>query len=193
MTASDQRIHAWRERFADDLAAAALDREQAMAWWAGQAEDAFLQRDRHGRWQLTETGFAFADLFWDTTNDELAEEIVEAAEEAGEAGCCYPTLRKGTPASAFYQALGAADAALMPGRLGNFLVTADEAAALLPELERILAGARREVLVERVSLWLDVAGDGSRSDGAEIVDGVLRVFRRAVEHRLGVAASAAFF
>ncbi|MEZ0109441.1 hypothetical protein ABH920_003455 [Catenulispora sp. EB89] len=55
------------------------------------------------------------------------------------------------------------------------------------------AGPRREELIERASRWLALAADGSAFDGAEMVDGVVRVFRRAAEQRLGVTAVSAFF
>lgn len=81
----------------------------------------------------------------------------------------------------------------MPGRLGDFLLTSDDAATRLPEIERLLAGPRREELIERVGRWLALAADGSTYDGAQMVDGVVRVFRRAAERGLGVAAVSAFF
>ena len=192
-TVASEQIRAWRERYADELAAAASGRDHVMAWWIGLGDDAFLEHDGRNGWQLTEAGSAFADLFWDTTSDELVNEVMTAAGVAGESGCCCVGARKGAAAAAFYQALGAAQAVRMPGYLGDFLITTDQAAAALPELERLLAGARREGLVERVGRWLDHAANGSASEASEIVDGVLRVFREAVAQGLGVAAVSACF
>jgi hypothetical protein len=189
---ADERIREWRERYADELAVAAAGTDKAMAWWTGLGDDAFLIRDR-GRWRLTEDGLEFADLFWGPSSDELAGEIIAAAADAGESGRCCPSMRRGTPAAAFYYALGAAGAARMPSCLGDFLITADEVAAAVPEVERILAGARHEELVERVGRWLDLAGDGSEPEARETVDGVLRVFHEAAARRLGVAAVSTCF
>lgn len=192
-TAAEERIAAWRERYADEVAATAHGHDRAMAWWAGLGDDAFLEPDHRGGWQCTESGIAFADLFWGSEDATMAMEVIEVAGNAGESGRCCPGARKGCPGAAFYYALGVSDAARMPGSFGDFLIAADEAAAVLPELEAILAGPRRDELIERVGRWLDYAADGSASEAPEIVDGVLRVFREAAERRLGVAAVTACF
>lgn len=188
-TAADERIHDWRERFGAEPAAAAEGHDAAMAWWAGLADGAFLKHDERSGWMLTEEGVAFADLFWGAEDDTLAYEVIDAADEAGETGRSCPGARKAAPAAAFYYALGAVDAARMPGSFGDFLVTADEAAAVLPRIEPIIAGERHESLVEMVGLWLDVIEPEAR----ETVDGVLRVFREAVDRGLGVAAVSVCF
>ncbi|WP_194899943.1 hypothetical protein [Catenulispora pinisilvae] len=190
---ADGPVRTWRERYADELAATARADGQAMAWWAGLGDDAFLERDEHDRWHLTEAGSDFADLFWESEPADLVPEVLAAAEAAGESGRCCPSARKGSPAAAFYQALGVADTVRMPGGLGTFLLTADETAAALPEVERILAETRREELIERVGLWLDHAANGSVAGAWEVVDGVVRVFREAAARQLGVAAVSVFY
>lgn len=187
-TAADERIRDWRERYAAEIADAADGVGQALAWWAGLGDEAFLRPVGAGRWQRTEAGSAFADLFWEPADHELAQEVIAAAEAAGAQGFVSAAASKGAPAAAFYHALGAADAARLPGGFGEFLIAADEAAALLPDLERLLAGAGSGALVERVGLWLDYGGNGSAAGPSEIVDGVLRVFRRASDQGLGIAA-----
>lgn len=190
-TAADEQIREWRERYADDLAAAVRAREQTMAWWAGVGGAEFLVPCDDGGWQVTEAGSAFIGSF-STVGDALAFEIIDRIAEAGDAECCHPSGRKTVPAAAFYAALGVADAARMPGLLGEFLLTADEVSAALPEIERILAGVRREELIERMSRWLGDSADPTAM-AAETVDGVVRVFSRAAEQRRGVAAGSAFF
>lgn len=190
---ADERIRIWRERYADERAEAADSREKALAWWAALGDDGFLEADDRQGWRLTESGFAFADLFWDSVSDELAGEVIAAADEAGAPGRSSPAIRKGAPAAALYQALGAADAARMPGSLGDFLIAADEIAAVLPRVEQILGGARRAQVVERVGRWLEHAADDAASEAPEIVDGPLRVLRRAAEQGLGAAAVSACF
>lgn len=187
-TAEDERIRAWRERFADQLAAAE-GYDEFLDWWAGLGDDAFLKLDQRG-WLVTEEGVAFDNHFWGLQDDSLAAEVIDAAAEAGESGRSCPSVRKGAPAGAFYDALGMADAARMPGCFGNFLLTADEAAAVLPEVERIVAGDRHAVLVERVGRWM---GEARPSTPQETVDGVLRVFRAAAERGSGIAAVSAWF
>jgi hypothetical protein len=187
-TVADEQITAWRERYADELAAAADGREKALAWWQALGDEAFLRPLSDGRWQKTEAGFAFADLFWEGVPDELAHEVMAAADPAGDSGRSVTAARKGAPAAALYQALGAADGARMPGFLGDFLIAADEIAVVLPEVERILGGARRADVVERAGRWLQYAADDAASDAPEIVDGLLRVLRRAAEQGMGAAA-----
>lgn len=188
-TAEDERIQAWRERFADQLAAAAEGYDEFLDWWAALGDDAFLKLDQRG-WLVTEEGVAFDNHFWGLEDDSLAAEVIDAAAEAGEFGRSCPSVRKGAPAGAFYDALGMADAARMPGSFGNFLLTADEAAAVLPEVERIVAGDRHAVLVERTSRWM---GEARPSTPQKTVDGVLRVFRAAAERGSGIAAVSAWF
>lgn len=193
ITVADERVGDWRERYGEEFAGVAERREQAMARWAELGDEALLKRHDQLGWRLTDAGGAYADLFWETTSEEWGAEVLEAAKDAGESGSCYPSARKGAPAAAFCQALGMADVARLPGCLGEFLLTAEEASALLPEIEELLVGPRHAELVEQIGRWLECAADGSLSSGAEVVDGVLRVFRRAVEHRLGVAAVSVFF
>ncbi|WP_370370815.1 hypothetical protein [Catenulispora sp. GP43] len=187
-TVADNRIQAWRKRYAAEIAEAADGVDQALAWWAGLGGDGLLQPVGDGRWQRTEAGSAFADLFWEPAGEELAQEVIAAAEAAGAQGFVSAAASKGAPAAAAYYALGAAEAARLPGGFGEFLIAADEVAAILPDLERLLAGAEREALVERVRLWLDYGGNGSAAEPSEILDGLLRVFRRASDQGLGVAA-----
>ena len=188
--ASDEQIRAWRERYADEFAKSTPRRAEAMAWWTNLGDDAFLEPDDRGGWQMTEASRGFVDLFWDAVSDELVDEVLEVVSEVGESGYCCPGVRKAAPAAAFYNALGVGPAARMPGCLGEFLITAEEAAAALPEVEQILADTRREELIERVGRWL---GEGEMDDPVEIVDGVLRVFREAVARGLGIAALSASF
>lgn len=122
-TAADEQIRTWRERYADELAAAAKDREQGMAWWTGLGDVAFWEPDGRQGWQLT----------------------------------------------------------------------SDEAVVARPEVERLLADADRGELVEQIDRWLDYGADGSASEGVEVADGVVRVFREAVACGLGVAAAVVWF
>lgn len=189
-TAADEQIHDWRERFGAQLAAAAEGHEAAMAWWSGLGDDALLKPDERHGWVSTDEAGTFLNLFWGAEDDTFAFEVVDAAGEAGESGRSCPGARKAAPAAAFYYALGAADAARMPGSFGDFLLTGDEAAAALPELERILAADRQAELIERATRWLSEA---SLSTPRELVEGVLRVFREASARGLGVAAVSASF
>ncbi|MEY9932988.1 hypothetical protein ABH926_007641 [Catenulispora sp. GP43] len=192
-TAADEQIQTWRERYADELAAGTEHREQVMAWWADQGDVAFIELDdRHG-WVWTEASRAFCDVFYDVASDDLVQEVIERIGEAGQTQSFGLGARKSSPAAALYHALGAVRAARMPGCLGDFLLTADQAAAALSEVEGLLTGADREDLVASICVWLDELADGPRSKGAELVDGVLRVFREAVDRELGVAAVVACF
>lgn len=190
----DQQIRLWRERYGADLAAAAAGREETVAWWAGLGEDEpFLESDGRGGWLLTEAGSKFEGLFWADVAEGLVAEIIAASDGAGASGRISPGIRGSLPAAAFYQALGAADSARMPGGLADFLVAADEVAAGLGEVERLLADGRREELAARVDRWLDCADSGAASQGRQMVDGLLQVFRLAAERGWGVAACSVFF
>lgn len=100
-------------------------------------------------------------------------------------------VRKGSPVAALFHGIGPARARLLPGWLGNFLLTPDEVRDLEPQLKEALAMPAEEhaQVVQRVRDWLNAMGDSGDKDADLLVSGPLRTWRAAVEAGAGLCAS----
>lgn len=116
-----------------------------------------------------------------------------AAADGGDPDALFAVaVRKGEPATALHHGLGAEASSRLPGWFGDFLLTADEARAVLPGAESVLAltGPRRRG-GDRPYRLLGVRDDGRAGgefDAAGLLAGPLRVLRYAAAHGLGVVA-----
>ncbi|MFI8327244.1 hypothetical protein [Streptomyces sp. NPDC085529] len=120
---------------------------------------------------VPDPGFRVVDDVWDQ----------DLAEEDG----FFSVHAKEYAVSSLFHSLGPARAALLPGWCGNFLLTAAEAAAALPAVERAFAfsAAERAAAEARDWLWYP---DGEES----VLDGPPRVWRAAVAKGYGLCAVA---
>lgn len=121
-------------------------------------------------------------------------DLLRRAEDDGTdpEGLFAVAVRKGEPATALHHGLGAQASAQLPGWFGDFLLTADEVRAVLPEAEPVLAptGPRRTEILARVDAWAYAMTDAPRGefDAAALLSGPLRVLRHAAAHGRGVVA-----
>ncbi|MET4923181.1 hypothetical protein P3L51_12605 [Streptomyces sp. PSRA5] len=125
---------------------------------------------------------------------EAATDLLHRAEADGTdpEGLFAVAVRKGEPATALHHGLGAEASAQLPGWFGDFLLTADEVRAVLPDAESVLAvtGPRRTEVLARVDAWAYAMTDAPEGefDGAGLLAGPLRVLRYAAAHGRGVVA-----
>lgn len=79
---------------------------------------------------------------------------------------------------------------MLPGRFGDFLLSADEVRAALPRAEEalLLSGTQRREVLTRITAWMTVMGDAPDFDAAELIDAPLRVLRLATETASGATA-----
>ncbi|MEV0777886.1 hypothetical protein ACIBLA_26775 [Streptomyces sp. NPDC050433] len=116
-----------------------------------------------------------------------------AADRTGPDALFAVAVRDGEPATALHHGLGAEESARLPGWFGDFLLTADEVRAVLPDAESVLAvtGPRRTEVIARVDAWayaMTGAAEGE-FDAAGLLAGPLRVLRHAAAHGRGVVAA----
>ncbi|TQF06984.1 hypothetical protein E6W39_38365 [Kitasatospora acidiphila] len=99
------------------------------------------------------------------------------------AGC-----RKGYPAAALAHGLGPARFAMLPGWFGDFVLTADEVRATLPAVTTALAldPEERRAAGERTAEWLCETGDGDPREADVMLDGLVPLWRGAVERGAGL-------
>ncbi|MFC8076188.1 hypothetical protein ACFUN8_11700 [Streptomyces sp. NPDC057307] len=125
---------------------------------------------------------------------EAATDLLGRAEADGTDpdGLFAVAVRKGEPATALLHGLGAEASAQLPGWFGDFLLTADEVRAVLPDAESVLdlTGPRRTEVLARVNAWAYAMTDAPEGefDAAGLLAGPLRVLRYAAAHGLGVVA-----
>ncbi|MET9874649.1 hypothetical protein ABZZ36_08495 [Actinacidiphila glaucinigra] len=171
---------------------------QAPAWWLNGGGGQALFEGSTGPSGLVvprSVAHRFADFIEDAKVPTEATDAVEEEsmtlmpEEVGE-GLFVATARKANPVAALYYGLGARRSALLPGRFGNFLLSADEVRAALPGVEEalLLPGAQRSAALSRIADWMTAMGDDPDCHAAELIDAPLRVIRHAAGAGSGVAA-----
>ncbi|MFC8715879.1 hypothetical protein [Kitasatospora sp. NPDC057198] len=153
---------------------------------------------------LTPAGVRFADFVRAASQEHPATEAMRDASPALLADHPFAASRtveaRGAgPVAALHYALGAAAAALLPGWFGDFLLTADEVRAALPDAARALDldGERRDRVLDRITAWTTCAGDdpddpddpdARYAAAGELLDGPLRVLRHAADTGMGAFA-----
>ena len=100
-------------------------------------------------------------------------------------------VRKGSPVAALFHGIGPARARLLPGWMGNFLLTPAEVTVLRSRVEDALTIPAEEQsrVLERVRDWLNGMGDSGDKDAEELVRGPLRCWRAAIDAGMGLCAT----
>lgn len=137
---------------------------------------------------------AFEALIWETPWEDLGAERINfyAADnylDTVEPVCVV--VRKGSPVAALFHGIGPARARLLPGWLGNFLLTPDEVRSLEPQIKDALSMPADEHarVVQRIRDWLNTMGDSGDKEADQLVSDPLRTWRAAVEAGAGLCAS----
>ncbi len=120
---------------------------------------------------VQDPGFHVLDDLWD---DDLDHEDV-----------FFSVHSKEYAVASLFHALGPSRAALLPGWCGNFLLTAAQAAAALPDIERAFTFSAEERAAAEARDWLWY---GEREPS--VLDGPPRVWRAAVAKGLGLCGVA---
>lgn len=171
---------------------------QTLAWWLNGGEhEAFFERSLgpSGSLAPTSVAYRFADFIEDANGSTAATDAVQDASmalmpEVVGAGLFVATARKANPVAALYYGLGAQRSAMLPGWFGDFLLSADEVRAALPQVEGalLLSHAQRSTALSRITDWMTAMGDTPDCDAAGLINAPLRVIRHAAEAGSGVAA-----
>ncbi|MFC4911422.1 hypothetical protein [Actinomadura gamaensis] len=123
---------------------------------------------------------------------DAIEDLQDAAADlmADQGSPFVAVARKANPVEALCNALGTDAMRALPGVRGNFILTADEVAAALPEVEAVLdvPPTRRAELLTRITTWMTETGDDPGFDAAELLDAPLRILREAASSFSGAAA-----
>jgi hypothetical protein len=100
-------------------------------------------------------------------------------------------VRKGSPVAALFHGIGPARARLLPGWVGNFLLTPADMTALRSQVEDALTIPAEEQsrALERVRDWLNGMGDSGDEDAEELLRGPLRCWRAAIDKGMGLCAT----
>ncbi len=189
---ADDAIRALGPHFMDDLS----EPDAAeMAWWRGSGGD-FAVQERHEHWPVrTAEAERFGDLVLCACGDELWEAWTEVAGSVTDEHTYVASARKGDPTAALCYGLGPAATDLLPGRFGDFLLVSEEVERAAARVEQALAicGARREYVVERIGVWMAGMADVDAFDAGDLLDGPLRLFRRAAAEGLGLVSLTMWF
>lgn len=161
-------------------------------WWRRQDQAVtFFEPGAH-RPQPTAGALRLHDLI-DLTRaaDEQAEamkdELLNLVPRQEGADLFCAAARKGDPAAALQYALGPGAAYALPGWFGDFILDANEVRGAIPAVETALAlpPVQRKAVEARITEWMSAMTDASDHGAGELIDGPLRVLRRAAEHGLG--------
>jgi hypothetical protein len=161
-------------------------------WWCAidELDVAEPARPGHRAFQPTDAAVRFQeDLLGLRPDPDVLDACIAVIGEAAEMDRFVVAVRKGDPVAALYYGLGSAAAQRMPGRAGCFLLDA-HAQAELAELAQLLDVPVRERarFADRVSRWLEAMGDQPDLDPLMLLEGPLRLARRAREARMGLLA-----
>lgn len=181
-------------RLRKDLPAHAFDppsHDADVSWW--QAMDQADLVDSAPKPGYTAPGpsdaaFRFADtLITDRPDDDALDTCLASLTHAPQDEIFHVGVRKGDPVAALYYGLGFADARLLPGRFGCFLLEPHAIDATLTTIGHLphRPHVSRKVFKTRVAAWLAAVSDDADLDPFTLLDGPLRVLRRAQELRVG--------
>jgi hypothetical protein len=118
------------------------------------------------------------DLFSADVYDAIVEPLVVS-------------VRKGSPVAALFHGIGPERAQLLPGWMGNFLLTAAEVREVAPNVEQALSiPADQEVqVIQRIRDWLNGMGDSGDEAAELLLRGPLRCWRAAIEAGAGLCGA----
>lgn len=172
-----------------------LDGTADLKWWSAMDRAAI---EAPGPGHLPSEA---ARLFEDTLDclvqdEEAIEWCIDALHEAIDGGTFVESARKGSPFAALCYGLTFDAARRLPGRGGCFLLDPGEASAALASIGPILEQppGGRTTFTERADAWCDVMTDaGGNLDTLNLLDGPLRVLRRADETGSAVIAATQWY
>jgi hypothetical protein len=172
----------------------AIDDRAQREWgpvWTQLFDGYASQADLHDKWRSwledSRSDRAFVELFttvadggWQQLSQFLAECASEARTDAH--------VARGLPAvAALFDAIGPVRARLLPGFLGNFMLTSSQLAAALPDIEAAFTFApeQRRLAHERMDQALV---DSPILNSDEVLDTLPRRGRWAADRGLGLAS-----
>ena len=164
-----------------------------LGWWRvmDKSDVAEPARLGYGAFCPTDAAVRFQEELLGLRPDpDVLDACIAAIGEAAEADRFVVAVRKGDPVAALYYGLGSAVARRLPGRAGCFLLhaRAQEDLATFTGLLDALSHERRARFAQKVSRWFAVMGDEPDLDPLTLLDGPLRLARRAREARTGLLA-----
>lgn len=167
-----------------------LDDTAGLEWWSAM-DHAAIETPGPGHLP-SEAARLFEDnLDCLVQDDEAIERCIDTLNEAIDGGTFVESARKGNPFAALCYGLTFDAARQLPGRGGCFLLDAGEVSAVLASIGPILEQppGGRTTFLERAKAWSDVmTGAGGSLDTLNLLDGPLRVLRRADETGSAVIA-----
>ncbi|MFI1092882.1 hypothetical protein [Streptomyces sp. NPDC020917] len=176
--------------------AANRDVSGPLAWWRDRADASMFSKSAtdHGGWVAEGDAYRLNDFLDGCRADSeqveaLRDAVLELFPPEGDEGLFAATARKASPFAALAYALGPDATLQLPGWFGDFLLDSGEVGPRLLAAEEALAltGSRRREVVERIHAWMTGLGDAPGHDAEELLDGPLRVLRRAARTGQGVA------
>ncbi|MFB8003921.1 hypothetical protein [Nocardia sp. NPDC056000] len=187
----DDSVQMFRQHFTDDQ-----DPDTAeMQWWRGSGGE-FPVAEPLGHWMVNSAeAERFSDLVMCDCGVELWEVLQDLPSIPAEHRFVV-SASKSEPTAALCYGLGPKATDLLPGRFGDFLLTAQEVDAVLPNVEQALAitGPRRQSVVDRIEAWSAQMVDGGSFCTPELLlDSPLQLFRLAKQERLGLTAFSVSF
>ncbi|MEU8484032.1 hypothetical protein [Streptomyces sp. NPDC048641] len=156
-------------------------------WWnpygQGSAEEA---ESLDGFWELTACGDHVQELYDGSSPDDGFWLVRDVWEETADTDVMFMSVQnKDYAVASLFHAIGPRRAALLPGWCGNFLLTSTQVQETLPRVERALTFTREEWAAAQDQDWLEYAPDEE-----SVLEGPLRVWRRAAEAGLGLCGVA---
>jgi hypothetical protein len=160
-----------------------------LEWWAAMDHEA-LPAPGH-RYQPSEAAEQFArGLASLRPPDEAIDRCIDAFHHTVDDAFFMKGARKGDPFAVLCYGLTFGAARRLPGRAGCFLLDEAEAVTTLatvgPVLEQPPGG--RATFADRAETWIDVMTDAPELEPLDLLDGPLRVLRRAAETGSAVIA-----
>ena len=177
-------------RTVPDTTFAPLAEDADLAWWRTM-DDAALLAPPDPRYTCpgpSEPAIRFVETLDALRPDPaVLDTCLTALAETPESEFFHVGVRKGDPVAALYYGLGFADARRLPGRLGCFLLDADQVRSSLARIEHLpecpLIG--REKSKARTAAWLSAVSDEPGLDPDVLLDEPLRILRLAHERSVG--------
>lgn len=161
----------------------------SLEWWAAMDHEA-ITAPGPGRLP-SDAARRFEDnLDCLVPDDGAIERCIDALNETIDDGTFVEGARKGSPFATLCYGLTFDAARRLPGRGGCFLLDPAEASTTLASIGPILTEppGGRTAFTERADAWSDVMTDAGGLDTLNLLDGPLRVLRRADETGSAVIA-----
>ncbi|QHC21726.1 hypothetical protein [Streptomyces sp. GS7] len=127
------------------------------------------------------------DEFYDGRDDDDDFSILNDvwSDDFGELVPFLAVHSKDYAVPALFHAIGSRRAALIPGWIGNFVLSAEQVRQSLPQIEAAFSFTAKQRAAAEDQLWLD-----ERPGEESVLDGPLRCWREAAAHGLGLCGAA---